>query len=187
MDKLKQEEKIDAAAYDAQLSNKYNAATIIYNKDKKIFDGDRARIIRDAEQQQEKFSISMDSSVNHLSQQFPGFDQNALSEVKKVLASGDITSLFVNQDGTYNEKAALSIARVLYGDQIQKDQVHQAAVDGNNKAIEETVFLADKQPKVSKSHVDAKVEKEKEGVKHLSNLKKAYSSSPYRNRMANQG
>ncbi len=173
------DEKIDDSEFKSEKKRIFGIASKFFEKDKKNFEGQRASILEKNEIRQKDFKGSITSSVDHLSKQFPSFDQQALSKVQSVLASGNIASLFINGSGNYNDKAALSIARVLYGDEIHQDQLDEAQKKAESKAAEDIVFHGDKEPKTKKGSLDQKAEDQKEGVKHLKNLRNHYSNDPY--------
>ena len=117
-------------------------------------DKDNNRHMRAKQEQQERervesFKKSVDSSVENLKKTFPAFSDSHFKQIEKVLKSGDIDSLFFNNDSTYKADAAEKIAFMLYG----KDELlrvrNLTAKKSKSETLEEVVSRGADKPNVS--------------------------------------
>lgn len=117
-------------------------------------DKDNNRHMRAKQEQQERervesFKKSVNSSVENLKKTFPAFSDSHFKQIEKVLKSGDIDSLFFNNDSTYKADAAEKIAFMLYG----KDELlrvrNSTAKKSKSETLEEVVSRGADKPNVS--------------------------------------
>lgn len=91
------------------------AAKDKFNIDKKSREEMSAKQIRDAEARQTARKTSVASSLTSLKESFPSLDASVEKQVKSVLESGDISSLFFNKDGSVKPDAAEKLMMAMHG------------------------------------------------------------------------
>ena len=107
-----------------------------YETDKQAVEGQRATYLEEAETSKELIKTSSASSVENLTQAFPGMGKTELNKVKSIMAGGDLTGLFFDKEGGYVKDAAEKIAYMLYA----KDDI----ADANKRSKSSQDALIDK-------------------------------------------
>tara|TARA_R100000808_G_C2154309_1_gene165211 strand:- start:3878 stop:5074 length:1197 start_codon:yes stop_codon:yes gene_type:complete len=125
-----------------------------YTIEQQSFQTDRAKLQNARKAQEEQITSSVDSSLNILREEFPEFNNDALSEIRQALLSNQVDALFKNQDGNYSENAAKMLAFALYGDAENKRLMKVAKRRGESEATEKLVTRGSDTPSVKGSQIN---------------------------------
>jgi len=114
--------------------------------------GKKLQVAREVKEQ--ALEASVEKSLNTLTESFPEFSQDALTQIRQVLASNQVDALFKNKDGDYSEDAAKMIAFALYGDKENKRLMKVAKRQGESQATERLVSRGSDTPSVNGSQTN---------------------------------
>ncbi len=106
-------------------------------EDKNARDQQRAKILKEGKETNQRRQTSVVSSVTNLKKEFPDIQADAEKHIKGLLDSGDITGYFINKDGTYKADAAKRLMFAIYGEQTIGDLMESAARKAETEANED--------------------------------------------------
>lgn len=171
------EEEIKPAALDIAIT----ASVDKYNNEKSKVEELSAKQVRDAGIRLKAKTESISGSLTSLKKAFPAMDAQDINTVKQILDSGDISSIFINKDGSYKPDAANRLMMALYGEEAIKTYVGKAIRKGENKATEDILSRGADKRKPSRNNgngsnkeSDEKVNKEIQGLTKGINRTKTY-------------
>ena len=127
-----------------------DAAKTKYTGEKTAFDSKRAGYIDRAKQTKVAMTTSIASSVASLKQSFPDLTEKAETEVRTLMESDDIVSVFKNTDGTYKPGAAEMLMLAKYGKETMLQLMEQAANAAESRANEDILTRGADKPKPHK-------------------------------------
>lgn len=157
----------DEDQYEDAIKLLEGAAKRLFEKDKKEFETKRADLLANADKTEKALRASINSSVEQFDKEFPGFRQSDKQKVKQILATGNISSLFYEKNGTYRADAFKRLAFVLYGDSLYQAAIEKAERKGKSKANEEIVTRGNKEIQNSKSTQAATEQANADALRHL--------------------
>jgi hypothetical protein len=101
-----------------------------------------AKQIKDADARLAARKTSVASSLTSLKESFPKLDASVEKQIKSVLESGDISSLFLNKDGSVKPDAAENLMMALHGKKTIKTLVDIASKRAETAANEDILTRA---------------------------------------------
>lgn len=125
---------------DTIAQNAVDVAKAKFDMEKTGLENKRALTLEEAERKANSRKASVDSSVNVLKESFPDFNPRHLSDVTKMLLSGDVNKVFFKSDGTLKPEAAKMLALALYGEQEITGRVNSAKRKAGVKATNEVLM-----------------------------------------------
>ncbi len=112
-----------------------SVASAKFDLEKGKIDSARSAAIERADKAAENLKASAATSIAELKKEFPDFDNAEIKSLNKILAGGDINSLFFKKDGTYRPDAAKRLALMLYGNADASDVTVKAKKENDNEAL----------------------------------------------------
>jgi hypothetical protein len=151
---------------DPIVSNAIDVAKTKFDLEKNQIESKRAATLERAEATAKAVKASVVGSVEKIEESFPEFDTRKKSEIKQLMLSGDLNSLFYKKDGTFKPEAAKMLAFALYGEEEITGQVSKAstkaASKATTKALMETVNRGSEKPPATTQQTAAMPETPKE-------------------------
>jgi hypothetical protein len=155
-----------------------NLAKKQFNSDKSSIETERARIIKEADENKARFVSSIESSVQTLRSEFPFFGENEVSSISSVLSTpGKLKDVFYNQDGTFKAEAAKRLAFALYGEDALVNTERQTAANTESEINTRKVIGGKKAPEAAASSPEAAAELE--NIKKQLQTFSAGANNPY--------
>lgn len=125
---------ITSEEYEKQLRLLSRTTKRFFNDEKVAIEKERERMEAKEKEHFQTLKQSASLSVESLTKKYPNFSKNELGKIRSVLVEGKIDSLFLNEDGTYNEEAAERLAYALYGNKIVESATGKAKRQGESEA-----------------------------------------------------
>tara|TARA_Y100000814_G_scaffold96598_2_gene66897 strand:+ start:6982 stop:8205 length:1224 start_codon:yes stop_codon:yes gene_type:complete len=141
-------EREDIDDKDPIINKALNLAKRQYELEQRSFSDRRVSIENQAKEFQENLSKSSIHSVEHLKNSFPDFSDSHLSEIKRVLDSGEINNLFYTETGVYKQDAAEKLAFLLFGKEELSKVMNKASKEGKSEALKDVVSRGADRPSV---------------------------------------
>lgn len=141
-------EKEDIDDKDPIVNKALNLAKRQYELEQRSFSDRRVAIENQAKDFQTNLSQSSSHSVEHLKNSFPDFSDNHLTEIKRVLDSGEINNLFYTETGVYKQDAAEKLAFLLFGKEELSKVMNKASKEGKSEALKDVVSRGADKPSV---------------------------------------
>ena len=156
----------DSISEAEDLSSKQNqkaikAAEARFIADKAVKDAKVESAKREAEIATQKYTASIDNSINELKKNFPAFKQKEIKNLEEIAKSGKIYSLFFDKDGNMLPEGIQRLAFAIDGKKILDIATGLAGNKGKSEAkaeILQTVPKDTKQAAQEKSLTDAEKE-----------------------------
>lgn len=168
---------ITSAEYDKQLRLLARTTKRFFNEEKTAIEKERERIETKEKGRFQAVKQSASLSVESLTKKYPNFSKSELGKIRSVLVEGKIDSLFLNDDGTYNEEAAERLAYALYGNKIVESATGKAKRQGESEA---NMRIVDSSPKTIRKQKSTQGNDKPDlsSVAHLSGMS-AFKNDPY--------
>lgn len=125
-----------------------------FSVDKNTWEAQRAKIYTDAQALHQTRKASVDGSVTSLRQSFPDLTPAAEADIRGVMESGDVNTLFYNQDGSFKQEAAEMLMMAKYGKGTIKNLMKQAANQAETRANEDLLTRGADKPKPQKGNAE---------------------------------
>ena len=154
-----------------------DAAKPLFERDKKVFENQRAAYMQEAETSEKMLRSSATSSVDALKKEYPDFSKGEIQRIRQFLVNGNIESLLKDKSGAYTENAAKVIAFAMFGEDLVKDLLDQAKNQGTTTANLEIVERGKKTIQSSKAIENAQNQAQAKAVEHLKMVQP--QSNPY--------
>ena len=163
--------------YDKQLRLLARTTKRLFNEEKAAIEKERERIETKEKGRFQALKQSAALSVESLTKKYPNFSKNELGKIRSTLVEGKIDSLFLNDDGTYNEEAAEKLAYALYGNKIVESATSRAKRQGETEANLKVVDSSAKTIRKQKS-TQGNEAPDLSAIKHLTGMS-SFKKDPY--------
>jgi hypothetical protein len=163
--------------YDKQLRLLARTTKRFFNEEKAAIEKERERIETKEKGRFQALKQSATLSVESLTKKYPNFSKNELGKIRSTLVEGNIDSLFLNDDGTYNEEAAEKLAYALYGSKIVESATSKAKRQGETEANLKIVDSSAKTIRKQKS-TQGNEAPDLSAIKHLTGMS-TFKKDPY--------
>lgn len=181
MNEINANTELEAEDKQKQIDKYHNSAQRLYIRDQELFEDQRATAVEQQEQRSATAKTSVDSSVNKLREDYPGFSDDMLKKVKSHLANGTLMSLFIDKAGSYKEDAAKSLAFALFGEEELQRKIEKVKRDTKSKTTEDVVSRKNEEPPKKGSQEQPAGGEAKETVKKYSSVFESVGD-PYENK-----
>lgn len=108
-----------------------------FERDSKAISENKKTISTQLENRSKLVTASVDKSINSMMKSYPGLGEGEVKKIQKMMLTGDYSSLFLHQDGTFSEEAAKNLAMALFGEQEIKRQASKKGTSEANKTKED--------------------------------------------------
>lgn len=163
--------------YEKQLRLLARTTKRFFNEEKAAIEKERERIETKEKGRFQALKQSAALSVESLTKKYPNFSKNELGKIRSTLVEGKIDSLFLNDDGTYNEEAAEKLAYALYGNKIVESATSRAKRQGETEANLKVVDSSAKTIRKQKS-TQGNEAPDLSAIKHLTGMS-SFKKDPY--------
>ena len=163
--------------YDKQLRLLARTTKRFFNEEKASIEKERERIETKEKGRFQALKQSASLSVESLTKKYPNFSKNELGKIRSTLVEGKIDSLFLNDDGTYNDDAAEKLAYALYGNKIVESATGKAKRQGETEANIKIVDSSAKTIRKQKS-TQGNEAPDLSAIKHLTGMS-TFKKDPY--------
>lgn len=136
------EEDFSAEEKPKALTLAEKAAKDKFSIEKKGREEKSASELKAAQARLEAKKASITSSFASLKESFPNLDNSLEKQVKSIMESGDINSIFYNKDGSFKPNAAESLMMAIKGNETIKKLVAIASKQSESKTNEEILTRA---------------------------------------------
>jgi hypothetical protein len=165
--KLEENDEFEEEDFNEHLSTLHAAAKPLFEKDKGLYEKQRADIFESSDKADKLWKSSVASSVEALKKEYPDFSATELQKVRSFLVNGEIESLLKDKNGSCKPTAAKVVALALFGEDLIKDLLEQAEKKGVSSAEMEIATRGKKSIVSSKAVENAKEKVMEAATSHL--------------------